>query len=64
MTMPVNDANDADGARKDLVVHRERKAPKHDAAQATMHHGKSLGVLRNFAKGIIDNREEVNSRLW
>ncbi len=29
-----------------------------------MHHGKSLGVLRNFAKGIIDNREDVNSRLW
>ena len=63
MTMPVNDVNDADGARKDLVVHRVRKAPKHDAAQATMHHGKSLGVLRNLGECVIDDRQEVNSRL-
>lgn len=58
MTMPVNDANDADGARKNLVVHGVRKAPKHSAAQATMHHGKSLGGLRDFAECIINNREE------
>jgi len=64
MTMPVYDANDADGARKDSVVHGVRKAPKHDAAQATMHHGKSLGVVHNFAECIIDDRKEVRSRLW
>ena len=49
---------------KILLVHRVRKAPKHDAAQATMHHGKSLGVLRNLGECVIDDRQEVNSRLW
>ena len=29
-----------------------------------MHHQKALGVLRNFAKGLIDDHQEVRSRLW
>ena len=64
MTMPVNDAFDAGCARIELVLHGVWKSRQHDSTESTMHHGKSLGVLRTFAKGLIDDHQEVRSRLW
>jgi hypothetical protein len=63
MTMPVNDAYDADRARIELVIHGVRKSREHDSAKSAMHHRKALGVLRNLTKCTIDNRKEVSGGL-
>jgi hypothetical protein len=61
--MPVNDADDADRARIEPVLHGVWKSREHDSAQSAMHHRKANGVLRNLTKCTVDNRKEVSGGL-
>lgn len=57
--MPVNDADDANRARIDLLVHGVRKPREYDSAELARHHRKAFGVFRNFTDCLVNHGEKV-----
>ena len=57
--MSVNDTNDTDGSRIDLVIDRVRKPLQQQPAQASSHNGKTLWCFCDACECDVNGVEEI-----